>query len=207
MTISYLIRDNALVANVETSEGDITALPLLASGVMSLMSEVHAQNLMTNLNLTAEEALAALGIVDHRGATRKAVVIGPDVSGGYPWPVYKLINISDDYALYEVDANDDALLALHATLWQMEPAQSLGLLAVVETFGVSFYDSLVRTATGMTVAEALARRDRIADYLELQGYSNTTALRAATTEHEQMAGIVIALGHTMVQLWGAMVDV
>ena len=207
MTISYLIRDNALVANIETSEGDITALPLISSGVMSLMNETHVQNMMANLGLTAAQAMAALGIVDHRGATRKSIVIGPDVSGGYPWPVYKLINISDDFALYEVDADDDGLLSLHATLWAISPVESLGLLAVVETFGVSFYDSLVRTATGMTIAQALARRDRVATYLESQGYGNTTALRAATTEGAQVLGVVTALGHTEAQMWEAMVDV
>ena len=207
MTISYLIRDDALVANIETSEGDITALPLITSGVMSLMNETHVQNLMSSLGLTAAQAMEALGIVDHRGATRKSIVIGPDVSGGYPWPVYKLINISDDFALYEVDADDDGLLSLHATMWAMSPVESLGLLAVVETFGISFYDSLVRTATGMIVQEALDRRDRIADYLESLGYSNVAALRAATTEGAQMLGIVTALEHTEAQMWEAMVNV
>jgi len=55
----------------------------------------------------------------------------------------------------------------------------------------------------MSDVEALARRDRIADYLD--GLEcDTTALRAATTEGEQMAGIVHALGFEMAQLWVAM---
>lgn len=236
MTIYYLIKDNALVANMETGVGDITALPLLVDGAMSLMNEQHANNMMENLGLSASEALAALGISDHRDATYKAVVIGPDISGGFPWPVYKLlaidyapetllskmkdwvvkvlkievmaqVEIPDGFALYEVDADEEALLSLHATLWEMPPVESLGLLAVVDMFGETFYPSLVRTVTEMTIAEALARRDRIAAYLESIGYTDTTALRESTNEHDQMAGIVTALGYTINQLWGAMVDV
>jgi hypothetical protein len=86
----------------------------------------------------------------------------------------------------------------------MNPQQTLGVLAVVETKNVSFYDHRVQTATGMSTAEVLARRDRIASYLGSLG-KDTTALRAATTEHAQVVGIVSALGYTMPNLWAAMV--
>ena len=56
----------------------------------------------------------------------------------------------------------------------------------------------------MTVQQALARRDRIATYLESLGYSNTAALRAAADEHTQMLGVVDALGYTEAQLWNTM---
>ena len=69
--------------------------------------------------------------------------------------------------------------------------------------GVSFYDKRVRIATDMTVQEALAGRNRIADYLDGLG-KDTTALRQATTEHQQVVGIADALGFAMSQLWGAM---
>jgi len=55
----------------------------------------------------------------------------------------------------------------------------------------------------MTTAQALARRDRIADYLDTLGH-DTTLLRAATTEGEQVEGIVSALGSTMAALWNVL---
>jgi len=91
---------------------------------------------------------------------------------------------------------------LHTALYGRAPAQTLGLLAVVQTFGTVFYPSAMRTATGMTAAEALARRNRVATYLESLGFTNTAALRAATTEHTQILGVATALGYTVAQLWG-----
>jgi len=61
----------------------------------------------------------------------------------------------------------------------------------------------VRHHTGMSGAEALARRDRIAAYLDGLGM-DTTELRAATDEQAQMVGIVHALGYEMSQLWHVM---
>jgi len=107
------------------------------------------------------------------------------------------------YSLWSVEASAEDLLELHDLLWEMEPAGILGVLAVVDEFGASFYPAKVRNATGMSGDEALARRDRIAGYLDGQGY-DTTLLRAATTEHAQMAGIVNALGFSMYDLWKAM---
>ncbi len=56
----------------------------------------------------------------------------------------------------------------------------------------------------MTSTQALARRNRIADYLDSLGKSST-ALRAATNEDTQMTALVQALGYTTAQLWAAMV--
>ena len=55
----------------------------------------------------------------------------------------------------------------------------------------------------MRGAEALARRDRIADYLDDLGM-DTTELRAAMDEQAQMVGIVHALSYEMSQLWHVM---
>ena len=211
MATYYLIRGNQIVAEMQTSVGDATALaiPLIYSddAPLSLLNATHAQALMNNLGLTAQQALDALGLVDLRSTMLKTVVVGT-----YPPSVpvsglvaYHLHDISAVYSLWQVDGQQEDLLALHAAMWQMAPAQTLGLLAVVQEFGVSFYPSAVRAATGMTVAAALARRDRIATYLESLGHTNTAALRAATTEHAQMLGIVIALGFTVAQMWAVMV--
>ena len=52
----------------------------------------------------------------------------------------------------------------------------------------------------MSTQQAVARRTRIANYLDSLG-CDTTELRASTDEQEQMEGIVVALGYTMAQLW------
>ena len=103
-----------------------------------------------------------------------------------------------------------ALLGLHDQLWNPDEGEgqnwipdTFGLLAVVKQPGVSFWDTIVRRRTGMSGAEALARRNRIANYLDSLG-KDTTLLRQATTEHAQVVGIVDALGYTMAQLWNAM---
>ena len=173
---------------------------------MSLLNEQHALNLMANLNLTAAQALAAMGLSDLRASMLKTVFVAPnpvsvDVSG---IAAYHLIDIGG-FALWQCDGQQDDLLRLHTALWPRAPASTLGLLAVVQTFGTAFYPSAMRTATGMTTAEALARRNRVATYLESLGFMNTADLRAATTEHTQMLGIATALGYTAAQLWGKMV--
>ena len=66
-----------------------------------------------------------------------------------------------------------------------------------------FLPAAVRHHTGMSVAEALARRNRIADYLDDLGM-DTTELRAAMDEQAQMVGIVHALSYEMSQLWHVM---
>ena len=205
MTRYYLIRGEQIISTIDSDGGDVIALPLLGGGdAMSLLNEQHAHNLMANLGLTAAEALMALGVADLRDTMLKTVFIGCNpVSLSAGMAAYHLIDVGD-YALWQVDGQQDDLLALHARLWEMAPAATLGLLAVVQTFGSTFYPTAVRTATGMTAQQALARRDRVADYLESLGYSNTAALRAATDEHAQMLGAVQALGYTVQQLWAAM---
>ncbi|HUW11668.1 MAG TPA: hypothetical protein VM537_18190 [Anaerolineae bacterium] len=207
MTKYYLIRGEQIISTIDSDGGDVIALPLLAGGdAMSLLNEQHAQNLMANLALSRDEALAALGMADLRDTMLKSVFVGSNpVSHVSGIAAYHLIDVGD-YALWQVDGQQQDLLALHARLWEMAPAATLGLLAVVQTFGDAFYVSAVRTATGMTVQQALARRDRIAVYLESLGYSNTTALRAAIDEHAQVLGVVAALGYTVQQLWAAMAE-
>jgi len=102
-----------------------------------------------------------------------------------------------------VDAPPSVLLSLHSVLWAMSPAGTFGVLAVASAQGDWFLPAAVRYHTGMTVLEALARRNRIADYLDGLG-CDTTLLRAAMDEQAQMEGIVAALGYTEQQLWAAM---
>ena len=207
MTRYYLIRGEQIISTIDSDGGDVIALPLLGGGdAMSLLNEGHAHNLMANLGLSVAEALAALGVADLRYMMLKSVFVGANpVSHVSGVAAYHLIDVGD-YALWQVDGQQDDLLALHAQLWQMAPVATLGLLAVVQTFGGAFYASAVRTATGMTAGESLARRDRIAVYLESLGYTDTAALRAATDEHAQMLGVVTALGYTEAQLWTAMAE-
>jgi len=210
MATYYLIRGNQIVNEIDTAYGDVVAMPVLAGGDnMSLLNKWHALNLMANLNLTAAEALAALGIVDLTAGTQSTVFLasassvnGVDVTGIV---AYHLADVSDHYSLWQVCGQEADLLRLHAQLWEMEPEQLLGLLAVVQEYGVSFHDSAARIAVGMTPAQALARRDSIASYLEMLGHADTAALRAATTEGAQLVGIVEALGYTKAQLWAAMI--
>ena len=122
-----------------------------------------------------------------------------NVAGAY----YKRLVDMGDYRLWSVSAEVDTLRELHAELWAMTPAGTLGALAVVQEFGVSFWPDKVRTATGMTAAQALARRNRIANYLDGLGH-DTTLLRTAVDEEAQLAGIATALGATMDLLWRAM---
>jgi hypothetical protein len=207
MATYYLIRGDQIIATIETAAG-LVCMPILGGGdAMSLLNQQHAQNLMANLDLSAAEALAALGVANLLDSTLKTVFVAPnpvgiDVQG---ITAYHLIDVGTR-ALWQCDGQQDDLLALHDELYEMSPEDTLGMLAVVNEFGTSFYQSAVRTATGMTVQQALVRRDRIADYLESLDYDNTDNLRAATNEHDQMLGIVTALEHTEAQLWAAMVE-
>jgi len=116
----------------------------------------------------------------------------------------KLIDIGPSAALWVAKSHEaEALLSVHDQLWALDPAGTFGLLAAVKESGESFYDKRVRIATGMTVQEALARRNRIANYLDTLG-KDTTALRAAMTEDAQVIAIVEALGFTEQALWNAM---
>ena len=209
MMTYYLIRGDQLISTLDAAAGNVVALPLLGGGdPMSLMNAEHASNLMANLGLGAPEALAALGVADLRSSTLSTIVLARNpVSVAVPTAIvpYHLLDIGD-YSLWQCDGQQEDLLALHNQLYVLPPADTLGLLAVVSVFGTSFYDAAMRTATGMTVAQALERRNRIAVYLEGIGYPDTAALRAATTEGAQMVGIATAPGFSEAQLWNAMVE-
>ena len=207
MTQYYVIRGDNIVATIDTT-GGFLAFPLLHDNeAMSLMDSRHAANLMANLSFTAPQALAALGIADLRATTVKAVFVAPTAIVGLrtqlAGAIYHLVDFGA-YSLWQVDAQADNIIALHNELYAMTPAATLGALAVVQTFGSTFYPTAVMTAVGMSAAQALARRNRIATYLDSLGKSST-ALRAATTEHTQMLAVVTALGYTTAQLWAAMV--
>jgi len=207
----YLVRGNQIIAEIDTSAGDVTALPLLrddGEAPLSLLNAEHAEALMASQGWTPHQALDALGIADLRASMLKTVFVGNDpathsaIVGGVV--AYHLINVGD-YSIWQVDGQQADLLQLHARLWEMAPAATMGLLAVVQTFGSTFYPTAVRTATGMTAQQSSARRDRIAAYLESLGHTETAALRAAMDEHALMLGVATALGATEAQLWAAMV--
>ena len=208
MAIYYLIRGNQVVTTIDTEVSGLVAFPRFGGGdAMSLINQEHATNLMSNLSLTKQQALDALGLGDITEGQIRTLFIARNPQSGYgAIAPYKLIDIGE-YALWQCNGQQEDLLSVHGVLWGLPPIETLGLLAVVNSFGSTFYNSAVRTAMGMTIAQALARRDKIADFLEGQGYSNTATLRVATTEHDQIAGIVMALGYTMAQLWNAMFDV
>ena len=135
------------------------------------------------------------------------VVLAPqDVSGiTAPMPAnyWKLIDVGEHASLWAVDAPPNVLLALHTELWAMTPAGTFGVLGVASARANTFLPAAVRHHTEMSGAEALARRNRIADYLDGLG-CDTTELRAATDEQSQMVGIVHALSYEMAQLWRVM---
>lgn len=202
----YLVMNDSLVGEIDADSGGVIALPLFrATDGMSLINQAHVTNLMTNLGLTAAQVLAAFGLSDQRANLITTIFVAPQIvslNTAIAGPTKKLIDIGA-YSLFRVDSNQANLLALHAELWARVPAQTLGMLAVVQTMGTAFFATAMRTATGMTAPQALARRNRIADYLDSLG-KTTTALRAATNEDTQMNGIATALGYTPAQLWAAL---
>jgi hypothetical protein len=133
------------------------------------------------------------------------IFLAPKDISGIPRPQgeYKKLVDVGNYSIWWVKAEAETLKELHALLWNMNPKETLGALAAVKTFGESFYDQRVARATGMTVQQFLTRRGKIVNYLKSLG-KDTTLLSQATTEHEMVEGIVVALGYTMPQLWNAM---
>jgi len=139
----------------------------------------------------------------------RVLVLAPQDVGDFPIAVtgdaWKLIDIGPDAALWEVFSDETNLIQIHTVLYStMAPAASWGLLGVVDVYGTSFYPLAVMDTFDHPAAELLARRDRIATYMEAQGYTSTGILRGATTEHRQVVGIVSALGFTMPVLWNNM---
>lgn len=141
------------------------------------------------------------------GHTVLTVVLAPRDTSGItaPWrgEYWKLVDMGSYASLWCVDAPAAVLLGLHEELWAMSPAGTFGVLAVASAWSNAFLPAAVRHHTSMTIAEALARRNRIADYLDTLG-CNTTELRAALDEQAQMIGVVHALEKTMSQLWHVM---
>lgn len=205
MATFYLIRGDQIISTIDGGVGASIAVPLFAGGdAMSLLNKAHSDNLMSNLSLTPAEALEALGVADLTDSMLTAVAVGPDPrTTGAAVTAKRLLSI-DGYYLWMVVGQRDDLLAMHATMWVRSPLETLGLLAVVQTPGEVLYQSAVRTATGMSVAQALARKNRIADFLESLGHTETATLRTATTEHDQVIGIAAALGFTEEEFWSAM---
>lgn len=207
MATYYLIAGDKIVTEIDTSDGDVTALPLLATGgrAMSLINKAHLTRLMNNQSWTQAELLVALDVVDARGRVFDTLIIAPigvtDVTGIVPGTYTAIFDVGE-YRIWQVQSDRDHLLEIHADLSERHPA--LGLLAAVETFGSAFYPSAVADATDMTQQEQIDKRDAIASYLANIGESNTNT-SAATDEHELVEGIVTDLGHTMNQLWNTMV--
>ena len=135
------------------------------------------------------------------------IFLTPQSVAGLPIPVgiehKKLMNVGA-YSIWWVKGEAEALKGLHVALWAMNPTSTLGALAAVETLGESFYDQRVAKATGMTTQQFTARRAKLVTYLNSQGYTNTSALAAATSEDALIRGLVTALNHTMADLWAAM---
>ena len=135
------------------------------------------------------------------------VVLAPQDVGGITAPMHgeywKLVDVGEDASLWAVDAPASVLLALHQELWGVAPTQVFGVLSVASARSNVFLPAAVRHHAGMSGVEALARRDRIADYMDGLGM-DTTDLRAAMDEQAQMVGIVHALGYEVSQLWHVM---
>lgn len=140
-------------------------------------------------------------------ASIRVLALSPDPADienlDYVGDAWKLIDIGD-YGLWELSAHQDELVRIHNLLWEVAPSGTFGLLGAVNVYGVSFYDYAVMDTFDHPASELLARRDRIATYLEGLGYDDTATLRAATTEHAQVAGVVTALGYSMNTLWNVM---
>lgn len=63
----YRIAGDKLIDEIDTAVTDVVALPLLAGKEnASLLNEKHARNLMGRFDLTAAQALDALGLTDAR---------------------------------------------------------------------------------------------------------------------------------------------
>ena len=199
----------SIVGRIEVDVGR-TALSVLSTTTdyaLSLVDLRLIERMAALLNTTPADAVARLGLANETATHYSALVLAGEGVDHLQTPLQgaarRLLTVGD-YALWQVTSNAHNLRALHAELWNQPPAQTLGLLAVVQQFGQTFYPALARNTLEMPPAAALARRDRIATYLEGRGFSNTAALRAATTEHALVAGLATALGRTLPQLWSAM---
>lgn len=145
----------------------------------------------------------------HPDAVFRVLALAPQDVSDFPIAVngqaWKLIDIGAHASLWEIYSDEINLIQIHTVLYEtMVPENIWGLLGVVNVYGTSFYPSAVMDTFDHPAAELLARRDRIAAYLESLGYEATSFLRSADTEHKQIRGIVEALGYTITQLWSMM---
>ena len=65
MTKLYVVVKNEIIHEIDTSKGDVTALPLFGDD-MALLNEKHISNMKSSLNCSEADAFDALGIVDKR---------------------------------------------------------------------------------------------------------------------------------------------
>lgn len=60
----YLVIGDTVTSMIETSDPDVTALPLIRSDqAASLLNEAHVQGMANRLSMTLAELIAALGLV------------------------------------------------------------------------------------------------------------------------------------------------
>jgi hypothetical protein len=67
MPVYYLIVGNRIKQEIDTADGDVTALPILDSArAVSLLNRQHVIALMNNEGWTAQQVIDKLGLVDER---------------------------------------------------------------------------------------------------------------------------------------------
>jgi len=67
MAIFYLIRGNEIVAEIDTEDVAVVALPLMGGAQnMSLLYQGHVLAIMNKFNRTAAQIIGDLGLVDMR---------------------------------------------------------------------------------------------------------------------------------------------
>jgi len=214
MATYYVIRTENngmgyIVATLTTKPGEITYLPIVRDTVeyaISVMDDRHVKALMDNLELTPSEALAALSLADVSVASQQAIVIAPEGIGELSQTIegsYHVMLTIGDYRVWQVTAPVDNLILLHNVLWAMSPAETLGAVGIVQTFGNTFYPAVVKNALNWDNATWLARRNLIATYISNHG-GDGAAVSAATTEDALCKGIATGMGYTVSQLWAAM---
>ena len=67
MAVFYLIRGKTIIAEIDTEDIAVIALPLLGGELkMSLLNRSHVLAMMNRLDWTAEEFIENFGLVDER---------------------------------------------------------------------------------------------------------------------------------------------
>ena len=65
MTKLYVVVKNEIIHEIDTSKGDVTALPLFGDD-MALLNESHIEAMKQNLACTEKDIFAAMELVDKR---------------------------------------------------------------------------------------------------------------------------------------------